>query len=147
MGSNLGPVIGATLVGLGWGSGRSGDFPRGARVSLRTFHSLGLGGGDLPRGARASLGTVHLPVSPLTTGQARFGGGPSFRACLCPASLLVASEAGSRGVPKPWSGMAWAGLISSLNCCRQKGIFSFSLTVCFSLSLLFSIIEHLEGYF
>ena len=27
---------------------------------------------------------------------------------------------------KSWSEMTWAGLISSLNCCCQKGIFSFS---------------------
>ena len=38
-------------------------------------------------------------------------------------------------------------LISSLSCCCQKGIFHFSLTVFFSLSLLLSIIEHLEGHF
>ena len=48
---------------------------------------------------------------------------------------------------KPSSGMTWARLISSLNCCCQKGIFSFSLTFFFSLSLLLPIIEHLEGYF
>ena len=34
------------------------------------------------------------------------------------------------------SGMTWAGLISSLNCYRQKGIFSFSLTIFFSRSHL-----------
>ena len=54
---------------------------------------------------------------------------------------------GRRWCLKPHSGMTWARLISSLNCCCQKGIFSFSLTFFFSLSLLLSIIEHLEGYF
>ena len=44
---------------------------------------------------------------------------------------------------KSQSGMTWAGLISSLNCYCQKGIFSFSLMVFFSLSLLLSVIEHL----
>ena len=39
------------------------------------------------------------------------------------------------------------GLISSLSCCCQKGIFHFSVTVFFSLSLLLSIIEHPEGHF
>ena len=48
---------------------------------------------------------------------------------------------------KPRSGMTWARLISSLNCCRQKSIFSCSLMIFFSLSLLLPIIEHLEGYF
>ena len=48
---------------------------------------------------------------------------------------------------KSLSGMTWAGLISSLNCCRQKGIFRFSLMVFFSFSFLLSITEHLEGYF
>ena len=40
---------------------------------------------------------------------------------------------------KSRSGMTWARLISFLNCCRQKGIFSFSLMFLFSLSLLLSI--------
>ena len=48
---------------------------------------------------------------------------------------------------KSWSGMTWARLISSFNYCCQKGIFSFSLMVFFSLSLLLSVIEHPEGYF
>ena len=48
---------------------------------------------------------------------------------------------------KSRSGMTWARLISSLNCCHQKGIFIFFLTFFFSLSLLLSIIEHLEAYF
>ena len=48
---------------------------------------------------------------------------------------------------KSRSGMTWARLISSLNCCRQKSIFSCSLMIFFSLSLLLPIIEHLEGYF
>ena len=125
--------------------GRSGDLSRGTRSSLWTFHSPGLGGGDLPRAARASLGTVHLPVSPLAKSWACFCDGLWVWACLCPVSQLVASEPGGRLNPR--SGMTWARLISSLNCCRQKGIFSFSLTVFFSLSLLLSIIEHLEGYF
>ena len=72
-------------VGLGIG-GEVGILSRGARLSLWTFHSPGLGGGDLPRHVRASLGTVHLPVAPLTTGWAHFCGGPRVRTCLCPVS-------------------------------------------------------------
>ena len=59
----------------------------------------------------------------------------------------IGSRVAEGGVLKPRSGMTWARLISSFNYCCQKGIFSFSLMVFFSLSLLFSIIEHLEGYF
>ena len=59
----------------------------------------------------------------------------------------IGSRVAEGGVLKPRSGMTWASLISSLNCCRQKGIFSFSLTLFFSFSLLLAIIEHLEGYF
>ena len=85
-GWNPGPVIGTTFVGLGWGSGEKWGPPRGARASLWTFHSPGLGDGDLPRGARASLGTVHLPVSSLTTGWACFCGGTRVQASFaqCP---------------------------------------------------------------
>ena len=59
----------------------------------------------------------------------------------------IRSRARGRGGLKPRSGMTWASLISCLTCYRQKGIFSFSLTFFFSLSLLLPIIEHLEGYF
>ena len=64
-------------------------------------------------------------------------------------SSVMTGCMGSRvwGVLKFQSGVIWTGLISSLNCCRQKDIFSFSLMVFFSLSLLLSVIEHLEGYF
>ena len=64
----------------------------------------------------------------------------------CPDWLNQKQGPGGVGL-KPHSGMTWARLISSLNCCHQKGIFSFSLRFFFSLSLLLSIIEHLEGYF
>lgn len=147
-GWNLGPVAWNNSVGLGWGSGRSGDFPRGATVSLWTFLSS-LGGGTSQGCWWTSLGTVHLPVSLDDTGwEHALGGGLrglSMPFPQCPG--LAASEAGSGVGLKPRSGMTWARLISSLNCCRQKDIFSFSLTFFFSLSLLLPIIEHSEGYF
>ena len=66
----------------------------------------------------------------------------------CPDSALEAGSGAWAGARfKPHSGMTWARLISSLNCCCQKDIFSFSLTFFFYLSLLLPIIEHLEGYF
>ena len=80
-----GPVVGIThSVGLGFGV-KWGSL-QGARLSLWTLHSPGLGGGDLSRHVRASLGTVHLPVAPLTPGWACFCGGPRVRTCLCPVS-------------------------------------------------------------
>ena len=133
----------------GWAGvlGRSGDIPSGARATLWTFHSPGLGGGDLLRGVKVSLGAVHLPVSPLATGWACFCWGAvglGMPLTSVPTGCIRSRVPG--GILTPfWE--TWARLISSLDCCCQKGIFSFSLTVFFSLSLLLSIIEHLEGYF
>ena len=120
-------------------------------MTLWTFHSPDLGGGDLPTSVKAFLGTVHVPVSPTDyrLGMLLLGGrGFGHAFAQCPDSALEAGSGAWAGARfKPHSGMTWARLISSLNCCRQKGIFSFSLTFLFSLSLLLSIIEHLEGYF
>ena len=95
------------------------------------------GGRDLPRGTRASLGTVHLPVSLLATGWAHLCVGAVGLGIPLPSVLIgcIRSRVWGRDL-KPWSGMTWAGLISSLNCCHQKGRFSFSLTV---FSLLSSV--------
>ena len=67
-------------------------------------------------------------------------------------SSVMTGCMGSRvwGVLKFQSGVIWTGLISSLNCCRQKDIFSFSL-MSFSLLdssfLLLNTLLLLEGLF
>ena len=69
-------------------------------------------------------------------GHAFVGGcgfGHAFAQC---PDLLHRKEGPELGSLKPCSGKTWARLISSLNCCFQKGIFSFSLTFFFYLSFL-----------
>ena len=76
-----------------------------------------------------------------------FVGGRWFGHAFAQCPDWLHQKQGLGGGLKPRSGVTWARLISSLNCCHQKGIFRFSLTFFFFLSLLLSIIEHFEVYF
>lgn len=114
--------------------------PRGARTASVDIPLSRSGEVGTTQGCQASLGTVHLPVSPLATGWACFGSWSGHAFAQCPNWLWL--EAVSHGGLKPCSGMTWASLISSLNCCHQKKHISFS-HVLFLSSLLLSIIEHL----
>ena len=149
MGSNLGPVIGATLVGLGWGSGEKWRSLQGCQGVPGDSPLSRPGRWGPPQGCHGVPG--DSPSSSVPTGH-RLGmllWGATGWGMPLPSVLTgcIRSRARGRGGLKPHSGMTWASLISSLTCYRQKGILSFSLTFFFSLSLLLPIIEHLEGSF
>ena len=152
-GWNPGPIIGTTLVVLGWGSGEKWGFPQrhqGVPVGIPLSRSGRWGPLQGHQGAPGDSPSSSVPIGHrlgmLLWGPAGLGMPlPSVLTGCIGSSVRWWGRRGGGGL-KPHSGMTWARLISFFNCCRQKGIFSFSLVFFFSLSLLF-IIEHLEGYF
>ena len=148
---NPGPVIGTTLIGLGWGVGEKWGSLQG-RQGIAVDIPLSKSGRWWPPQGCQGVPGDSLPLSVST--DHRLGmiwrGGVRVWACSYPVSWLVAWEAGSGGFLSSslgWFGPGWSLLLIAAAKRTYLAFLSWSFSLLDSSFLLLNTLLLLEGLF